>query len=323
MRRTTAILGLVSFGLAVASTYLWRELDQERTRNAELRAHLDARPTRPAPVPPAQAVTAAPPATLPAPSPAPESHAANFAATPAARVEPGAREEAEASQRRMLQQARYREAWRAQQRLNYARRRENVIRLLGFTPEEADAVVEIAIDRHLSWIDRPQQKPVTKEHLQQQLALSGEDRREDDAKLRALLGEEKFARFQQYMESRSTRVQVDQLRPQFTGADALRDDQVEPLIAALHVEYTRLHEEQQAYRTSLHSNDAPPVPDHGERELDLLKAAYERMHTAAAPVLSASQLKRLDTLLKRDLDRQELEAGMLSGAPDTDISNTD
>ena len=52
----------------------------------------------------------------------------------------------EAYQRRMLQQPKYREAWRAQQRLRYARRRENVIRLLGFTPEEADAVIEL-VDR--------------------------------------------------------------------------------------------------------------------------------------------------------------------------------
>ena len=164
---------------------------------------------------------------------------------------------------------------------------------------------------------------MTEEFAQQQRALSQQDKREDDARLLALLGEEKRARFQEYMASRSTRVHVDQLRPKFTGADALRDDQVEPLIAALHVERTRLHAEQQEYRAQAHSDPSPNMQQYGERELELLKSAYERMHKAAAPVLSSSQLIRLDTLLKRDFERQVLEAGTLSGAPNSSVYLTD
>jgi DNA-binding transcriptional regulator YbjK len=127
--------------------------------------------------------------------------------------------------------------------------------------------------------------------------------------LRKLLGDEKNARFQEYMETRNTRMQVDQFRPQFTGADTLRDDQVEPLIAALHVERAQMQQELKEYGATLASDDASQK--YSERRIELMKAAYDRMHAAAAPILSSSQTKRLDALLKRDLERQEAQARMV------------
>ncbi len=254
VRKVELLLSVALLGSAATAFLLWGELRDERTRNAELSARATSLPT-----PIAAPVEATP---VPAPasaSPAAATPDASFATAPSPRVEPSGQEDAEAHRRR-LQQPQYREAWRAQRRLNYALRRENVIRLLGFTPEEAEAVVEIAIDRQLSWIDR-QPKAITQELYEQ-------DRREDQAKLRELLGEEKHARFQEYMESRSTRVQVDQLRPQFTGEDTLRDDQVEPLIAALHVERTRLQTEQQEYRTSA------PLGRRAKRRSDTVSASW-------------------------------------------------
>ena len=314
MRKSELLLTLALVASAALMAWLWNELHAERSRSAELSTRLSSLP---APIATREAATPTPaPAAA---SPAVATSAANFAATLSARVEPSEQEQAEASQRRMLQQPEYREAWRAQQRLNCSLRRENVIRLLGFTPEEADAVVEIAIDRQLIWMERPRQK-LKSPGVEQ---LYEQDKREDEAKLRELLGEEKHARFQEYMESRSTRIQVDELRPKFTGVDMLREEQVEPLIAALHVERTRLNAEQQEYRRSGDSDFSPDSRQSSERELEILKAAYERMHTAAAPVLSGSQLKRLDALLKRDLERHELEARMQTGGPDTNLSSTD
>jgi hypothetical protein len=317
MRKSEILLTLALLGTASVAIWLWSELRAESTRDTELAANAASLPT-----PDSVTAATATPAPVSAPaSPSTTAPAANFPAALSSREEHSVGEDREESQRRMLQETAYREAWRAQMRLNYARRRENVIRLLGFTPEEADAVVEIAIDRQLIWIDRPRQKPMTPEIAEQQRALYEQDRREDDAKLLGLLGEEKRARLQEYMDSRNTRVHVDQLRPQFTGEDSLRDDQVEPLIAALHVEHTRLRTEQQEYRTAI-SNEPQPARQY-EREIELLEAAHDRMHSAAAPILSDSQLERFDTLLKRDFERQKLEMRMLGGAPDADDSDTE
>ena len=59
-------------------------------------------------------------------------------------------------------------------------------------------------------------------------------------KLPSAAGEDKSAQLQNYMESRQTRMQVDQFRTQLTGGDAFRDDQVEPLIAALQLERSQM-----------------------------------------------------------------------------------
>jgi hypothetical protein len=47
-----------------------------------------------------------------------------------------------------------------------------------------------------------------------------------------------------------------------------------------------------------------------ERQLELMKAAHDRMRSAAAPILSSAQLEKLDTQLKRDLERHEAQERM-------------
>jgi hypothetical protein len=304
MRKSEVLLTLVALVSTATAFWLWSELDAERSRNADLSARVNSPPT----------TIAAPEAVTPSPAPAralPTSakSTADSAGAPTKSVAQGGQEGWEAYQRRMMQQPKYREAWRAQQRLAYALRRENVIRLLGLTPEQADSVIELAIDQQLRWYDRPPPDPMTEEYQQQQAVWEEQDEREDQDRLRKLLGDEKNARFQEYMETRNTRMQIDQFRPQFTGADTLRDDQVEPLIAALHVERAQMQKELNEYGATLTSDDASQK--YSERRIELMKAAYDRMHAAAAPILSSSQVKRLDALLKRDLERQEAQARMV------------
>ena len=306
MRKSEVVLTLALLGSAAMSMWLLSELRAERTRNDELTARLESVP------PPLDAAPEPHSTSVPAPVKPPPTSATSVetAATASPHHVQGTQEDWEAYQRRMMQQPKYREAWRAQERLAFARRRENVIRLFGFTPEQADAIVELAIDRQLRWYDRTPPNPMTEEYRLQQQALDEQDEREDQARLGKLLGEEKRARFQEYMESRATRMQVDELRPQFTGEDMLRDDQVEPLIAALHVERARMQQELSEYRDTLDQDDANSGQDFGERQIEMLKAAYDRMHAAAAPILSGPQLKRLDALLKRDLERREAQKRM-------------
>jgi len=303
MRKSTLLLSLALLCSVGWSGWLWRELRAERARHAELATRSNAQPSLATPSPPSTPPAAV---TIPAALPA----AAVQPASPPQRVAQQVEPDPQSHERQMLQQPKYREAWRAQQRLNYARRRDNLVRLLDLTPEEADAAIEVAIDRQLAWMDRTVQKPMTEEYRQSMQALAEQDKREDEARLRELLGEEKFASYQQYMDSRQTRVQIDELRPQFTGADMLRDEQVEPLIAALHVERTRMQQALQEYYQSVNRDD----PQFGEvsnnRQIELLRDTYERMHSAAAPILSTTQLARLDVLLKRDLARRESEVRM-------------
>ena len=307
MRKSEMLLALALFGSVATSLWFWTELRAERALNAELGTRLDSLP---APTSPTDSPA---PAAATAPVEATEPRAANYsAATSTARDgrEASKQDDVESYQRRMLKDPRYREAWRAQQRINYSLRRENLVRLLSLTPEQADGVIEIGIDRQLAWMEQTPAEPVPDNFAEQQRALHERYEREDQQRLRELLGEEKRAQFQQYMESRYTRAMVDQFRTSLAGVDLLREDQVEPLISALHAESARMKEELLEYRASIDGEDPNAAQRYAERSLEMLKASHERMHTAAAPILSGSQLKRLDVWLKQELDRQEADSKM-------------
>jgi len=279
----------------VTAVWLWFGLRAERTRSLALEARL-TQLERPHPTAnrentsPRSANRSASPASGPA-------IAALAQPTAAVRIYTPSADDELAHQRNLLRDPKYRDAWREEQRVLYARRRNNLVRVVGLTPEQADAVLDVQIDRELDWIENPAE-------VSEQRARAGE--LADQQRLRELLGEQKAQQLQTYMESRATRMRVDDFRSELAGADALRDDQVEPLIAALHVEDARLKKEMDEHRATLMQagDDLDARRKLDDQQIETLKAGYERMHSAAAPVLNSSQLDKFDAMLKRDLDRR-------------------
>ena len=302
MRKLMVVLSLAFVASAVASMLLWRELAAERERNRVLTLRLGTHEFAANPLRPADPAPAAPVAPVQSPLPVPVTSAPEAAPPQAA---PSEQEQWEAQQRRLFADPRFRDAWRAQRRLNYAPRRANLIRVVVLTPEQADAAIEFQLDQELRRAERGPNAPVTRDMLE-------EEDRILETQLRGLLGDEKFARWNDYMQSRPSRMQVDRLRTELSGADAIRDDQVEPLIAALHVEHAQATTALEEYRESLRVNghDGNFSQIYGQREIEEMKAMHRRMHDSAATVLSASQLGQLDAMLERDLARRENELRM-------------
>ena len=157
-----------------------------------------------------------------------------------------------ARQRRLLSDPRYREALRAQQRLRAgeaaARRCIRTARAL--TPEQADAVIDLVIERQISWqLGAGLSDAMTEEAVRQRQGQNGSGRAAYQAKLRELLGE---ANSRAIADTTWTAADppcrsTDSGRNS-SGADPLRDDQVEPLIAAMHAEQAQMQKELQEYR---------------------------------------------------------------------------
>ena len=295
MQKSHIFLLVVTLASAGVSAGLWLELRAERALNADLTARLKVAAATPVTArEPVASRTAEPPVVM-----APV--VANAAPAPAvAKADRASADFWQARQRKLMSDPRYRDAFREQQRLQLATRRENFIRLLGFSPEQADAVIDLSIERQMNWPSGiPQEQGEQESRTYQE-------------KLRALLGEDKSAQLQNYMESRQTRMQVDQFRTQLTGGDALRDDQVEPLIAALQVERSQMQQDLEEYRASFAADDNSEASQrkYNERQTALLKATHDRMRTAASAILSQSQLQKLDAMLKRDLERHEAQQRM-------------
>lgn len=311
MRMSTILLIVLALASVGVSAGLWLELRAERALNAELSNRLDgataARVVAPPPIaqlPAAPGKSAAPVGPIRAPALEPP------AAQPK-RVTQGAPEDWQARQRKLMNDPRYREAFREQQRLRLATRRENFVRLLGFSPEQADAVIDLSIERQMAWQELNMYMASENAPQQQKERLEAQEQAYQ-TKLRELLGNDKSAQLQNYMESRQSRMQVDQFRTQLTGADMLREDQVEPLIAALYTEQAQMQKDLQEYRETLswEGDATASSKQFADRQAEAMKAAHRRMHSAAAPILSQTQLERLDAMLKRDLERHEAQQRM-------------
>ncbi len=311
MRKSEVFLSVALLASLAASGWLWSELRAERSRNEVFSKSLIAPNLVASPAPPSNSF---PPVTPAAPVPAPPTPTSTPAAAPT--ETPGAvagtPEDWQRAQRRLMSDPRYREALRDQRRLTFSLRRDNIIRLVGLTPEQAAAVIDLQIDRELAYMEG------TVTHRGDNLPVPPvEDRarvieRDHEDKLRALLGEQKYAGLQRYMESRASRMQVDTFRTQLAGADMLREDQVEPLVAALHVEQSRMHQDLSEYRDSLEWNASTTDSRqlYVERERELRAETHLRMHDAAASILSSSQLAKFDDLLRRDRERRETQERM-------------
>jgi hypothetical protein len=312
MRKSEVVLSVALLASVAISGWLWSELRAERSRNVALTN--DARSPALVAAPRAESIPVAPAApadTAPALLNASSTTAA--APTQAPTTVVGTKEDWQRSQHRLMSDPRYREAWREQRRLTFALRRDNIIRLVGLSPEQAAAVIDLQIDRELAFMEGNVSYPDDAAREQQQ----AEHRvhaieRDHKEKLQALLGSQKYAGLEQYMESRPSRMQVDNFRTQLAGPDMLREDQVEPLIAALHVEHSQMRRELTEYRDTLNWEGTATETWrlYNEREAELRKSAHVRMRDAAASILSLSQLAKFDDLLRREQQRRETQQRM-------------
>src|SRR5688572_14937083 len=142
MQKSAVFLLVMALAGAGVSAGLWMQLRTERALNADLSEQprvATATPITPqavvSPTPELPVVIAPVPATARASIPSP--------AEPASENQmPVERGDWQARQRQLMSDPKYRQAFRDTQRLRLATRRENLIRLIGMSPEQADAVID-------------------------------------------------------------------------------------------------------------------------------------------------------------------------------------
>jgi hypothetical protein len=307
--RTAEILALI--GLASAAMYLWRDRNDHRARADTLQlrvAMLEAEAARDISPPPVQTSSssgsrnqsqdpAAPAQTSTAAlAPAPTSSGSEVA---------DPTEDAMAFERRMLAIPEYREGRKAQHRRELARLRNEGIQVVGITPEQADRIIETMVERSLDWSSRP--NPRNAQEELERLREIEEKHRKEEADLRALLGDAKAEQWTEFIASQSSRSEVRRLRDSLSdGSEPLRDDQVEPLISALHTVRTQFQKEMQDYRDSLASegNRQGASAQYAQRYTERMAAADKRAAAEAASILSQQQLAAFQAMRARQLEIQ-------------------
>lgn len=320
MRTSTVILTAGLSLLALSNMWLLLRLGDERASNAELRAQIETRPktwisasqsgqreagsdnvtvaTQNAPVEPAAAKPAA---------------AATRADLATANGPSSSGEDWQAYERRLLSDPKFREARKAQRRLELASWYEEAIQILGMTPAQADQVLDLVIERELDWSGRP--NPRDDAELAQRQRKIEESRRNHAAALTTILGATQATQWEQYVASQPSRFEVRQLRTQLSSTmDPLRDDQVEPLVAALAVEREQLSQELKAYSESLDwdgANAESARSKYDRYQAERIGAADQRAYASASMFLSQRQLGELELMRKRQREMQQARERMM------------
>jgi hypothetical protein len=299
MRKFNIALGIFAVAGTLGALWCWQQLQSERIRAADLEQKLAALQLQadraPGLTPPAMTEQAE----------KPQAESTPTAARAKSENKPAARDQevrnylhaAQQREREMLRDPAYRKSQLEAGRRQFAQLRADAIRVVGMTPEQADRVIDLWVERNFRFADLggvPGEEPT--EAMQAELKRAADA---EQSELRSLLGEEKYGQWNRYLSSGEERAEVGQFRSQLAAtADPLRDNQADALVDAIYSERQRRSSEYEEYVKTMGITDRYVVsPQDRQRWLDLEKEANQRIHDTVAGTLSRSQLARLDEML--------------------------
>jgi len=301
MQRSTLALLLVIAALTATSLWLWRDREQALAQVATLQANQATASVTDA----AASVTGTEPAAV---------AMANVAESAETATDPPPKKDYGEFERRILQDPNYREARRNFRELELMAGHLDLAKALGITPEKARRLIALYVDRELEYLDQRNLNPRNEAEIEKRQAQAEQRQRDLDMEVVALLGERKYAEWAAYSASLQVRHEVNQLGSSLFAAGApLKEEQIEPLIAAIQAERARARQELKDYTDSLVWSDERATDSHryrDEREVELSEAANRRVHDAASKILSRPQLDALDLYLKRRLELEEAQTRM-------------
>jgi hypothetical protein len=302
MRRLDVLFGLLAVAGLATAAWTWQRLQVEREHSADLGRQVPAVQARhdqaPAPTPETPAPVVQSAATQSEPV-HPAGTTVAYLSAEEAKELAGHRasmqllQKAAQHERLMMRDPAYRQNRRDDMRQRYAPLRADAIRV-GMTPQQADRVLEMEVDRSLRFTDLDVVAGQTPS-----ASMIAEMKRANEAaqnELHQLLGDELLAKWNQYQASGQERSEVSEWRAQLS--DPIDEQKAYAVAQSLYVERQRRSNEYEEYVKAAGITDRNTVaPEDRQRWLDLEREANQRTHDAMAGTLSASQLASLDQML--------------------------
>jgi hypothetical protein len=173
---------------------------------------------------------------------------------------------------------------------------------LDLSPKEESQLITLLAEHELRSAENPPELPL----VNAQAALQEEMQRRDNEKEKAVaefLGEARYPRWEDYLQSFGVRGQFQRLRSELAGSPAaLREDEAQLLLAALIAENKALS----ANRTPAVSTGMEGMKERvalWERAEKTTEEYVRRMRLAAAPYLSLpEQIEQFDEILDKRLE---------------------
>lgn len=258
------------------------------------------------------------------------------------------REQMQASmerQRTLLRDPEYREAMRAQQKMNLVRSNPNLARDLDLTADQLDRLNDVLAEQSLRAMDNVspmwsmdgERPDAAKMQEFQRKAL--EQQRTNEAELRRALGDTKYREWQEYQSMAGVRWEADRVRTSLASSGVPLDENLaKPLLKTLHEQQMKMMQ-QQAAAGAVSANaiasgrliassgftaaNSPDMLKMQEQSLEMMAQHHKRQRDALASVLTSEQLKIIEDEhnAEQQMQRAQLrimraqqEAGLLDPA---------
>jgi hypothetical protein len=252
-------------------------------------------------------------------------------------------------QRTLMRDPEYREAMRAQQKMNLVRSNPNLARDLDMTAEQLDRLYDVLAEQSLRAMENngplwsvDSQQPDAARMLEFQRKAT-EQQRTNETELRRALGDGKYREWQEYQSMAGVRWEADRVRTSLASAGVPLDENLaKPLLKTLHQQQMKM---QQAAATAASSNanasarlvvgsafapgSSPNMLKMQEQSLEMITQHQKRQREALASVLTPEQLKIVEDEHNAEqqmqraqlrLMRAQQEAGLLDPAVGNSIA---
>jgi hypothetical protein len=252
-------------------------------------------------------------------------------------------------QRTLMRDPEYREAMRAQQKMNLVRSNPNLARDLDMTAEQLDRLYDVLAEQSLRAMENngplwsvDSQQPDAARMLEFQRKAT-EQQRTNETGLRRALGDGKYREWQEYQSMAGVRWEADRVRTSLASAGVPLDENLaKPLLKTLHQQQMKM---QQAAATAASSNanasarlvvgsafapgSSPDMLKMQEQSLEMITQHQKRQREALASVLTPEQLKIVEDEHNAEqqmqraqlrLMRAQQEAGLLDPAVGNSIA---
>jgi len=340
MNRAIVILGAATLAFGSASAYLYNDLRETRAETATLHARiaeLQKPATAPAPVATTRSPAVPNPFSSPVPGPAvgapatpPPQPAATFTAVGVggAMIAGGAPPIAMMRtggggwevRNRMLENPEYRDAMKRQQKLMMPRMYPDLRTALQLDEQRADQLYEVLAEQQLNQMSassppftpgsQPDPNAIREWQAQQQQL-----RKDNEAAIASVLGEDGLKQWQNYQNSLPARSQVRELRMTLENAGVpLQQEQAEQLVTAFAAEQKRsIAEAQAAYSvTPLAGTNGSGQMSATDRAavtsqiLERQKQQQQNVRNAASSILTSQQMRQLERMHSSQIEMSEV-----------------
>ena len=214
---------------------------------------------------------------------------------------------------RMMKDPNMREMMREQQKTVINMMYGGLFKDLNLTPEEKDKFKALLTDAQMRTIESAQgafgggDQSVPAAELSKQIA---DAKKQTDADIKALLGDDRFGVYQDYQKTMGERMQLDQFKNQVAGENMpLREDQTAQLM--------QIMKEEKAAVPPVIPNDQTQIPNRElfttenlDRQSQWMEDYNRRVLARAQSVLSPEQFKQYQSFQEQQVSMQKLGLSM-------------